>query len=83
MALTHRLQLLLEDAQYQRLAKRSETEHRSIGSLVREAIDLAWSDVELDRFIAGEVILRAERMPMPGPEELRREREEARGLNRK
>ncbi len=57
MALTHRLQLLLEESQYQRLSRRAHEEGRSVGSLVREAIDLAWAEPDAARQAAADVIL--------------------------
>lgn len=78
MSLTHRLQLLLDDSQYERLAHRSSVEGRSIGALVREAIDASWVEVDVRRRLAGEVILNADPMPVPDPEDLRRELDEMR-----
>lgn len=78
MSLTHRLQLLLDDAQYERLAHRSSVEGRSIGALVRDAIDASWVEVDVRRRAAADVVLSADPMPVPEPEDLRRELDEMR-----
>lgn len=78
MSLTHRLQLLLDEAQFERLAHRSSVEGRSIGALVREAIDASWVEVDVRRRRAGDSILNAEPMPVPDPEDLRCELDEVR-----
>lgn len=78
MSLSHRLQLLLDEEQYARLAQRSEVEGRSIGALVREAIDLAWTQDDARRREAAAVILSAPPMPVPDADQLRRELDELR-----
>ena len=78
MSLTHRLQLLLEESQYVRLSARAEHEGRSVGSLVREAIDVVWTEADAVRRTAVDTILGAERMDVPDVEELRRELDDAR-----
>ena len=78
MALTHRMQLLLEPEQYERLAERAEAEGRSIGALIREAIDFAWIAPDAQRQAAVDLILRAEPMEVPSPEDLRRELDDLR-----
>ena len=77
MPLTHRLQLLLEESQYERLSARAEQEGRSVGSLVREAIDVVWTEADAVRRTAVDTILSAERMDVPDVEELRRELDDA------
>lgn len=72
------MQLLLEPEQYDRLAERSRAEGRSMGSLIREAIDLAWVAPEAQRQAAAKLILGAEPMEVPSPDALRRELDEAR-----
>lgn len=76
--MTHRLQLLLDEEQYQRLLSRSEAEGRSMGAIVREAIDLVWVGDDTRKRSAADAILAASPMPVPEPEELRVEREDAR-----
>ena len=73
MSLSHRLQLLLESSQYERLAQRASMEGRSIGSLVREAIDMAWIEPDAQRRIAIDTILEAEPMDVPSIDELKAE----------
>ncbi len=79
MSLTHRLQLLIDDAQYDRLARQAQVEGRSIGALVRHAIDMAWAEPDARKRSAADLILDAESMDVPDPEQLRRELEDARG----
>lgn len=82
MSLTHRLQLLLEESQYERLATRARHEGRSVGALVREAIDRAWTEPDAVRRTAIDAILGAERMDVPDVDELRRELDAARAGHR-
>ena len=78
MSLTHRLQLLLEESQYEQLAIRARNEGRSVGSLVREAIDLTWPDPGSVRRAAASVILNAVPMDVPDVDGLKRELDAAR-----
>lgn len=78
MSLTHRLQLLLEPAQYERLSLRAQSEGRSIGSLVREAIDRAWAEPDAARRAAADIVLQADPMDVPDVADLRRELDELR-----
>ena len=78
MSLTHRLQLLLEEGQFERLSARAKSEGRSVGALVREAIDLAWVQPANARNAAAEAILSADRMDVPDIDELRRELDDLR-----
>lgn len=73
MALTHRLQLLLEEEQYQRLAHRAKSQGCSVGALIRQAIHLAWTEPDVARRQAAESILGAEPMRVPDPADLREE----------
>jgi plasmid stability protein len=73
MSLTHRLQLLLEESQYERLAHRAAAEGRSVGALVREAIDLAWAQPDAQRRSALDTVLGAELMQVPTVDELKAE----------
>lgn len=72
------MQLLLEEEQYQKLASTASADGRSIGALIREAIDLVWIHGDERRQQAGEVILAAEPMPVPNTDDLRREIYESR-----
>lgn len=78
MSLTHRLQILLDEHQHARLTERAAAEGRSVGALVREAIDLAWIAPDTRKQQALDQILSAAPMQVPNPEELRLELDEAR-----
>ncbi len=78
MSLNHRLQVLLDETQHARLAERAAAEGRSVGALVREAIDMAWVAPDIRKQQALDLILAAEPMPVPGPQELRAELDELR-----
>ena len=73
MSLTHRLQVLLDEDQYQRLAKRAHAEQRSVGSMIREAVDLVWTGPNAQKVSLLEALLAEEPMSVPDPEELSRE----------
>jgi hypothetical protein len=72
--LSHRLQVLLDEERYDRLARAARTRRTSIGALVREALDRAYPDREPKRSAAAERILDAEPMAVPAdPLEVKRE----------
>ena len=48
----HRMQVLLEEAQYEALAHRAQATGRSIGALVRAAVDQAYGQRSVDAFVA-------------------------------
>ena len=73
-----RLQILLDDHRYRRLATRARQTNKSVGALVREAIDLAYPAGSARRAMAFRTIFRAPRIELPSPRELRRELEELR-----
>jgi hypothetical protein len=78
--LERRLQILLDDARYQRVA--AEAKHRgvSVASVIREAIDRALPATAPSRTAAAERILSAPDMAVPeDPSALRAELEELRG----
>jgi hypothetical protein len=78
--LERRLQILLDEARYERVA--AEAKHRgvSVASVIREAIDRALPATPPRRRAAAERILNAPDMPVPDdPSELRTELEELRG----
>ena len=79
MSLTHRMQILLDQEQYDRLSRRARAEGRSVGALIREAIDFAWSAPQSRKAEAAAAILAAEPMHVGSPEELKRELDELRG----
>ncbi len=81
--LERRLQILLDENRYQRVA--AEAKHRgvSVASVIREAIDRALPATAPQRQAAGERILSAPDMPVPAdPSELRTELDELRGRRR-
>jgi hypothetical protein len=78
--LERRLQILLDEARYQRVA--AEARHRgvSVASVIREAIDRALPASSPRRRAAARRILDAPDMPVPpDPSELRAELDELRG----
>lgn len=78
MPKTRRLQVLIEDEQWARLEAVAAERHVSVGSLVRDAIDLAVPGGQDERREAAGAILAAEPMPVPEPGELRGEIEDLR-----
>lgn len=79
LMLTRRLQVLLDDERYLRLAAEAERRSVAVAVVVREAIDAAFPADSDARMSAGRAILQAARMPVPEPAELRREIEDSRG----
>ena len=79
MSLTHRLQVLLDEEQYARLSTLARTENRSIGSLIRQAVDQVWTTPDEEKVALLEAILAEQPMPVPDPEELSRELDSIRG----
>jgi hypothetical protein len=71
--LSRRLQILLDERQYARLAAYAEERNLSVGAAVREAIDKAVPSTFSERETAARRILAAEPMPVPEPAALRRE----------
>jgi hypothetical protein len=74
-----RLQLLLDDARYQKVAAAARARGVSIAAVIREAIDHAVPSAATRRSSAARTILDAPDMPVPDPPELRRELEDLRG----
>ncbi len=64
MALTHRLQVLLDEERYVRLERLAGAGGVSIGALVREAIDRSFPDVGIDRRWSANALLDAAPMPV-------------------
>jgi hypothetical protein len=77
--LGRRLQVLIDDERYRRIAAEARRRKASVGSVVREAIDLAFPVSTATRRSAAKEILSASRMPVPDPKALRRELDELRG----
>ena len=72
-ALGHRLQVLIDDERLRRLEQRSKSTGASIGSLVREAIDIAYPGVKTDRERAAAAFLAAEPIPVKDWDEMKAE----------
>lgn len=73
-----RMQLLLDESRYQRVAREAERRGVSMAVVIREAID-ALPRTDEKRRAAVDAILAADPMPLPAdPAELRRELDEAR-----
>lgn len=77
--LEKRLQVLLDERRWARLAAYAEERKLSVGAVVREALDRAIPAAKDERRSAARTILRAERMDVPRPTALRRELEALRG----
>jgi len=72
--LTRRLQILLDDERYERLARQAAEGGTSIAMLVRDAIDARFPAVDPERRAAADHILAAEPMSLPDdPADLKRE----------
>lgn len=79
LMLSRRLQVLLDDERYERLARQASERRTSIATLVREAIDSRFPLVEGRRGAAAEAVLAAEPMDVPDePADLKREIAETR-----
>lgn len=76
--LSHRLQVLIDERRYRRLAASAAERGVSIGHLIREAIDHSFSSDEGRRSAAAQRILAAEPMDVPDVADLKRELEEVR-----
>lgn len=73
LMLTRRLQVLLDEERYSRLAAEADRRSVAVAVVVREAIDAAFPH-DLDaRSAAARAILNAPPMPVPEPGELRAE----------
>lgn len=77
--LDHRLQILLDDARYQRISSLARARGVSVATVVREAIDRGLPAEPARRAAAARRILAAEATPAPTPDELRAELDELRG----
>lgn len=79
MSLTHRLQILLDEERYQRVAAVADREGRSVAAVIRDAIDRSLAAPDSRRAGAGRRILAADPMPVPDVPHLRAELDEIRG----
>lgn len=77
--LKRRLQILIDEERYARLAAHAQERGVSMAEVVRWAIDRFVQVVPLRKQQAADRILAAEPMPVPEPKELRRQIEEIRG----
>ena len=74
LMLTRRLQVLLDEERYERLARPATERGASIATLVREAIDSRFPAVDSRRSAALAAILAAEPMDVPDdPADVKRE----------
>jgi hypothetical protein len=73
-----RLQILLDEPRYRRVAGIARDRQTSVAAVIREAIDLLDPDERARKRAAGKAILEAEPMPVPDMEELKAELEEIR-----
>lgn len=72
--LTRRTQVLLDDERYTRLERRARETNRSVGAVIREAIDHAFPARAMTREEALEHFLTAPPLDGPdGPEDVKRE----------
>jgi hypothetical protein len=76
---TARLQILIEEAQRQRLERVAAARGTSVATVVREAIDLAFPADSEQRRAAAQAVLAAEPMEVPGVAELLDELDAVRG----
>ncbi len=76
--LTRRLQVLLDEDRYARLASEADRRSVPVAVVVREAIDAAFPNGAAERAAAAHAILDARPMPVPDPSDLKREIDEAR-----
>jgi plasmid stability protein len=79
MSLSHRLQILLDEEQYARLTQRAKAEGRSVGALIREAVDHMWTGTDVRKAALLDAILADGPMPVPDPKDLALELDELRG----
>jgi hypothetical protein len=80
--LSHRLQILLDEGRFRRLAREADRRHTSVAAVIRDAIDEvlpAAHDVRRRGAVAA--ILAAPAMPVPAdPGDLRRETDAGRSV---
>lgn len=79
MAKSRRLQVLIEDEQWERLEQEAQEQGVSVASLVREAIDAVVPGGRDERQRAARRILDAPAMAVPEPDELHDELDSLRG----
>ncbi len=77
--LDRRLQVLIDAERWDRLEREAERRRVSVSTLVREAIDSRYPGSAEKRRAALTLLLDAEPMPVPEPQDLRRELDQLRG----
>lgn len=82
LMLNRRLQVLLDDARYQRLEREASRRGVPVAVIVREVIDRGLPAGDTARAAAIEEILAAEPMPVPDVAELVEELDDLRGRRR-
>ena len=76
--MSRRLQLLLDEERYQRVAAAAAEQRVSVATVIRDAIDASLPASAPARRAAGALLLRAQPADVPEPEELRRELDDLR-----
>lgn len=79
MPLSHRLQILLDEEQYDRLTQRAKAQGRSVGALIREAVDHMWTGTDIRKAASLDAILADGPIPVPDPADLALELDDIRG----
>lgn len=69
----------MDEDQFHRLSARAKAENRSIGSMIREAVDHVWTGQDPQKAKILDELLADAAMPVPEPQELASELEEIRG----
>src|SRR5680860_1494353 len=77
--LSRRLQILIDEERYDRIAEQARARGVSVASLIREAVDRAFPPGDERRALAARRILSAEPMDVPDPPELKEELDDLRG----
>jgi hypothetical protein len=77
--LERRLQILLDEERYRRVADQARRRGVSVARIIREAIDAMLPGGDAKRPAAARRILQAERMKVPDVRHLRKELDELRG----
>ena len=78
--LSRRMQILMDEERYERLAEEARRRKVSVAAVIRESIDIALPPRWSDRATAGAAILAAESMEVPASiAELKTELDELRG----
>lgn len=77
--MNRRLQLLLDEQRYERVAAAAKAQRISVAAVIRDAIDQSLAPGERQRRTAGEAILAAEAMDVPPGDALLEELDALRG----